>query len=89
MPSSWATPFPLDADQRRPEAFRRILENQSPLLSVAMLALPGLNVPTGLDAGMPTGVQVVAERFREDLCFDVGEAIEARIAPITPVDPRR
>jgi amidase len=33
------------------------------------------------------GVQLVAARFREDLCLGAGEAIEARAAIATPVDP--
>jgi amidase len=58
-----------------------------PMLAVALLGLPGLAVPTGLVGGVPTGVQVVAERFREDLCFDAGEAIEAAYPMGTPIDP--
>jgi amidase len=32
-------------------------------------------------------VQVVSGRFREDLCFAAGEAIEAGGTPPSPVDP--
>jgi amidase len=35
-------------------------------------------VPTGVVNGLPTGVTVLAARFREDLCLAAGEAIEAR-----------
>jgi amidase len=44
-------------------------------------------VPTGLVGDVPTGVQVVAERFHEDLCFDAGKAIEAAYPTGTPIDP--
>ena len=33
------------------------------------------------------GVQVVAGRFREDLCLRAGEAIEAGGVPPAPIDP--
>ena len=87
-PSSWSNPFPVDLDQQGPEAFKQILHAQSPQLAVALLGIPGLSVPTGIVNGIPTGVQVVADRFREDLCFDAGEAIEATINMMTPIDPR-
>jgi Asp-tRNA(Asn)/Glu-tRNA(Gln) amidotransferase A subunit family amidase len=36
---------------------------------------------------LPTGVQVYAERWREDLCLDVASLIEAQLGRITPIDP--
>src|SRR4051794_32364019 len=48
------------------------------MMAVPVLGLPGLAVPTGVVDGLPTGVQIIAPRFREDLCFLAGEAIEAR-----------
>jgi amidase len=32
-------------------------------------------------------VQIVAGRFREDLCLDAGEVIEAAEGRVTPIDP--
>lgn len=87
-PASWRAPFQLDFDQEGPEAFREILQAQSPSLVIALMGLPGLTVPTGIFQGLPTGVQVVANWFREDLCFDVGSTIEAAVNMSTPIDPR-
>jgi amidase len=53
-----------------------------------LLGLPAAAVPTGLADGMPTGVQVVGRWFREDLCLDGAEAIEARLGTLTPIDPK-
>ena len=53
-----------------------------------LLGLPAACVPTGLADGLPTGVQVVGQRFREDLCLAGAEAIEKRLGIITPIDPR-
>lgn len=78
MPNSWERQLPVDDDQRSADRVREILAAQSPLLGTAVLGLPGLSVPTGLDAGLPTGVQLVASRFREDRLLRAGEVIEAR-----------
>jgi aspartyl-tRNA(Asn)/glutamyl-tRNA(Gln) amidotransferase subunit A len=54
----------------------------------AMLAnlvnLPAINVPAGItDSGLPVGLQIVADRFREDVCLRL-----ARIAEQTMPWPR-
>lgn len=76
MPSSCKLPFAQGADQQGDAAMVRMLSDQSPLMAVAALSLPGLSVPTGLVGTTPVGVQLVAGSFREDLLFDAGEAIE-------------
>jgi amidase len=80
MPVSFERPFPADLDQQGDEAMERLLRAQSPLVSTAILGLPGLSVPVGMADGVPMGVQLVAGRFREDRCLAAGEAIEARAA---------
>lgn len=86
MPVSWRHPFPVDADQRGSAAMREILDAQSPLLSTAILGLPGLSVPMGMRRGLPTGVQLVSDRFREDLCLAAAEVLEAEAGPVAVVD---
>ena len=76
MPNSWERQFPVDDDQRSAERTREILLAQAPMLSTAVLGLPGLSVPTGLTDGLPVGVQLVATRFREDRLLAAGEVIE-------------
>ncbi|MEY2448517.1 MAG: amidase, partial [Acidimicrobiaceae bacterium] len=53
-----------------------------------LLGLPAACVPTGLADGLPTGVQVVGRWFREDVCLEAAEAVEASLGTITPIDPR-
>ena len=88
MPVSWQRPFPIDYDQQGDAAVAHMLTAHHPMLAVSVLGLPGLSVPTGVADGVPVGVQVSAGRFREDLCLDAAEAIEARCSPLTPVDPQ-
>ena len=76
MPNSWERQFPVDDDQRSAARVEEILLAQSPLLSTAVLGLPGLSVPTGMAGGLPTGVQLVATRFREDRLLRAGEIVE-------------
>jgi amidase len=59
------------------------------LTAVPVLGVPALAVPTGVVDGLPTGVSILAPRFREDLCLAAGEAIEARagVASRLPIDP--
>jgi amidase len=76
LPNSWERPFPIDDDQVSDARVQQILLAQSPLLSTAVLGLPGLSVPTGLSDGLPAGVQLVATKFREDRLLAAGEVIE-------------
>ena len=46
-----------------------------------------LSIPTGATQGLPTGVQVVAAPYREDLCFEAAAIIETHHPMPTPIDP--
>lgn len=82
MPVSWRRPVPIDMDIQGAAKGAELIAAQSPLLGVSLLGLPGLAVPTGLAEGLPSGVQLVADRFREDLLLRAGEAIEAAQPPL-------
>jgi amidase len=53
-----------------------------------LLGLPSVAVPTGVANGLPTGVQIYAERWREDLALAAAAAVEGRIGVLTPIDPK-
>lgn len=54
-----------------------------------LLGLPVVCVPAGMSAaGLPLGVQLCADRFREDLALDAAAAVEAALGRLTPIDPR-
>ena len=88
IPVSAELPFPDQLDLQGNEALRRVWEAQFLLRATPALGLPALAVSTGLVGQTPVGVQIVANRYREDLCLSAGEAIEARGRPPAPIDPR-
>ena len=81
MPVSWKLPAPVDLDQTGDAAVAEMIASFHPPLAISVLGLPGLAVPTGFADGVPVGVQLVAGRFREDVCFAAGEIIEAQCGP--------
>lgn len=78
--------FDLESVERTAALWREC----TTLTAVPVLGVPGLAVPTGVIDGLPTGIQIVAARFREDLCLAAGAAIETRagMASRVPIDPR-
>ncbi len=87
LPVSAELPFPDRLDLAGDAAFARVWEAQMTQVALPFLGLPGLTVSTALVGGVPVGVQLVAGRFREDMCLLGGEAIEADGVPTAPVDP--
>nr|WP_244653710.1 amidase [Pseudomonas lutea] len=76
LPSSCSLPMAWDADLGSTADMLDVLANQSPLISIAALCLPGLSVPTGLAGKLPIGVQLVADSFREQRLLVAGSIIE-------------
>ncbi len=87
LPVSGELPFPDQLDLKDDASFARVWRAQMPQVGIPFMGLPGLTVTTGLIGRVPVGVQVVAGRYREDLCLAAGEAIEAGGVPASPVDP--
>ena len=76
--------FDLESRERTATMWREC----ATLTAVPVLGVSSLALPTGVVDGLPTGVQILAPRFREDLCLAAGEAIEARagMTPRLPTD---
>ncbi len=67
-----------------------VLELMRPVVPANLLGLPSACVPAGLDpvSGLPVGVLLTGRRMRDDECLDAAEAVEAKLALDTPIDPR-
>ncbi|HEY8338155.1 MAG TPA: amidase, partial [Tardiphaga sp.] len=87
MPVSGELPFPDGLDLQGDAAFERVWRAQMPQIGIPFMGLPALAVSTGMVGRTPVGVQVVAGRYREDLCLVAGEAIEAHGPAVTVADP--
>jgi amidase len=88
-PVSTEPPFAVGFDVESLTRTREVMRAQRLLVAVNLLGLPAASVPTGLWSGLPLGVQVIGSRYREDLCLDAAEVIEAQRGLPTPVDPAR
>jgi amidase len=90
LPASAELPFPTDLDLAGPEAYARVWEAQIPMVAPPFVGLPGVVVSTGTTGGphgpTPVGVQLLADRFREDLCLAAAEVIERGGTPVMPAN---
>ena len=86
-PTWTGLPFPCDADldpETGTEMFLRTLRFITP---GNVLGIPAVALPTGVAAGLPTGIQVYADLYREDLCLLAAEVIERGCPMPTPINP--
>ena len=86
LPVSLERPFPQGLDLKGKEAMARIMSAQDPLFVFNLLGLPSISVPISIADDIPIGVQLVASRFREDLCLAAAETIEAQY-PVSIAEP--
>jgi amidase len=88
-PVATVQPFAVDFDTTAsPEQVRSWYQAIRLVVVVNLLGLPAVATPVGVADGLPQSVQIIGPRYREDLCLDAAEAIEARWGSVTPIDPR-
>ncbi|MEM7190749.1 MAG: amidase family protein [Pseudomonadota bacterium] len=71
-------PFKWDRDTEGEQGVREVLGAAIWSYSMNFLGLPAGNVAADFADGLPVGVQIVGQRFREDMILDACEAVEAR-----------
>jgi amidase len=81
-------PFVVGSDLAGIDAPRNLFASLSLVVTVNLLGLPSLALPVGVANGLPQGVQIIGDRYREDLCLVAGQAIEERLGVVTPIEPR-
>lgn len=87
MPVCAELPFRQDEDLDGPEAIARLWQAQLPQVAIPLLGLPALAVSSGVEGGIPSGVQLVAPPWREDHALDAGEVLERGFGIPQVVDP--
>ncbi len=80
--------FLVGDDLRDGDALRVLADSMRLTPVVNFFGLPSVALPIQVKDGMPQGVQLIGDRFREDLCLDAAEAIEDRLGVLTPIAPR-
>ncbi|MCK6211379.1 amidase family protein [Georgenia sp. EYE_87] len=86
-PISAERTFEIDADVQDVDRMEQVINAQWPMMSLAFLGFPGLSVPVTLGNGLPIGVQLVGQKFREDVLLQAGRVIEARNDVPSPITP--
>jgi amidase len=81
-------PFALGYDIESEETALKVVELARFVLPANLLGGPAACVPTGVSEGLPTGVQIIGDYFREDLCLQAAEVLEDHFGVLTPIDPR-
>ncbi len=84
MPISGELPFPDHYDTTSPEAFAQVVEAQLPQIAPPFMGLPGLALTTGRTATHPLGIQIIADRGREDLLLDLADLLAPTVKAVTP-----
>lgn len=70
---------PVNEDLKGDARIRELFWNDARFMSsINLLGLPAAVVPVGLVKGSPVGVQIIASRYREDICLDAAAAIEKK-----------
>jgi len=77
-PTAPTTAFPIGEKVDDPLA---MYLNDLATIPANLSGVPGISVPSGLadEDGLPTGVQVLAPALKDDRCYRVGAALEARL----------
>ena len=85
---TWADlPFLHDADIDPDTGIETLMRRLQFITPGNLLGLPAVALPMGVVDGLPTGVQIYADRWREDLCLEAAGLIQAGVGHITPIDP--
>jgi amidase len=88
LPVSAEQAFEQDADVAGVERCRQLIAAQYSMMAVPLLGFPAVSVPTGIEGGLPVGVQLLGRRFDDATLLDAGNVIEACAGTFTPIDPR-
>ena len=85
---TWANlPWPIDTDLDPDIGIDTLKKSFAFIVPGNCLGFPSIALPTGVSDGLPTGIQIYSELYREDLCFLAAEIIEKESTCPTPIDP--
>ena len=74
-----APTYEWDRDAQGDDGIMEVLGSGIYSYSMNFMGLPAGNIPANYNDGLPVGVQIVGNRFREDMILDACEAVEKRV----------
>ena len=80
-------PWPIDTDLDPVKGDSALKESFIFIAPGNCLGIPSVALPMGVADGLPTGIQIYSELYREDLCLLAAEIIEQERDCPTPIDP--
>ena len=80
-------PWPIDTDLDPVKGDSVLKESFIFIAPGNCLGIPSVALPMGVADGLPTGIQIYSELYREDLCLLAAEIIESERDCPTPIDP--
>jgi amidase len=84
----WSTPpFEVGYDIAGVDEAADVIRRMRLVVAVNVVGAPAVVVPVGVADGLPQGVQLIADRWREDLCLEVADVLEDALGVLTPIDP--
>ncbi|MCP4960794.1 MAG: indole acetimide hydrolase [Actinomycetia bacterium] len=84
----WTTPpFEHGEDVAAGRQLDILHERLGFIVPANVLGFPAVALSTGVHDGLPVGVQVYADHWREDLCLAAAAVVEAENPAPTPIDP--
>jgi amidase len=86
-PVAMEPPLPYGVDVTDDASVERLYRSHVLLFATAFLGLPSVSVPIGMAGGLPTAVQIIGQRFREDRVLDAAQAIEDACGLRVPISP--
>ena len=85
---TWSNlPWPINTDLDPDKGDSVLKESFIFIAPGNCLGIPSVALPMGVADGLPTGIQVYSELYREDLCLLAAEIIEKERDCPTPIDP--
>ena len=85
-PTLTCPPWPVDADLDPHTGIEMLRRATIFIMPGNVLGLPSIALPTGVVDGLPTGIQIYADLWREDRCLAAAEIIEAGVDAGIPID---
>ena len=79
--------WPIDTDLDPDKGDEVLRESFMFIAPGNCLGIPSVALPMGVHNGLPTGIQIYSELYREDLCLNAAELIQEHVPCPTPIDP--